>query len=119
MIDSFAAKTERTLEIMDLVEARLLQQQIKEYENAISVDERYRNIIRWADRDFSSICWTNPLKAQKLVMKAMEILRKNPYALLSETKEITEKFYALIKRQTFEDPVNTEGRNMVMDILST
>lgn len=99
MVDSFAAQVDRMLEIKDERKAKFLQHQIEEYEYAITQDEIYRNVIRWADREFSSIKWIDGRKAQKLVMKASAILRENPNAPLSAIKEVTEAFYALIKRE--------------------
>lgn len=98
MVESFVAQVERMLAIKDERKAKFLQHQIEEYEYAITQDEIYRNIIRWADRDFSSIKWINERKAQKLVMEASAILRENPNAPLSAIKDVTEAFYALIKK---------------------
>ena len=98
MVDSFTAQVERMLTIKDERKAKFLQHQIEEYEYAITQDEIYRNVIRWADREFSTIKWTDGRKAQKLVMAAMAILRENPNAPLSAIKDVTEEFYALIKR---------------------
>ncbi len=99
MIESFVVQMERVLTIKDERKAKFLQHQIEEYEYAITQDEIYRNIIRWADREFSTINWTDPRKAQKLVMDAIAILRDNPKAPLSAIKDVTEAFYALIKRE--------------------
>lgn len=98
MVESFVAQVERILIIKDERKAKFLQHQIEEYEYAITQDEIYRNIIRWADREFSTIKWTDGRRAQKLVMKAMAILCENPNAPLSAIKDVTEEFYALIKR---------------------
>lgn len=105
MVDSFAAQVERMLTIKDERKAKFLQHQIEEYEYAITQDEIYRSVIRWADSEFSTIKWTDGRKAQKLVMEAMAILRENPNAPLSAIKDVTEEFYALIKRDT----VNTSS----------
>lgn len=105
MVDSFDAQVERMLTIKDERKAKFLQHQIEEYEYAITQDEIYRSVIRWADSEFSTIKWTDGRKAQKLVMEAMAILRENPNAPLSAIKDVTEEFYALIKR----DKVNTSS----------
>lgn len=119
MVDSFTAQVERMLAIKDERKAKFLQHQIEEYEYAITQDEIYRNVIRWADREFSTIKWTDGRKAQKLVMNAMAILRENPTAPLSAIKDITEEFYALIKRDTFNsDSENTPISINKINILS-
>ncbi|MCM1176219.1 MAG: Hsp70 family protein [Clostridium sp.] len=109
MVDSFCAQVERVLEIRDERKAKFLQHQIEEYKYAISKDEIYRNIIRWADREFSSIEWTNRAKAQKLVMVAADILRKNPNATFLEIKDITEQIYALIKPDEKESSSSSDN----------
>lgn len=108
MVDSFAARVERMPEVKDVRKARFLKHEIEEYCYAITQDEIYRNVIRWADRKFSTIRWTDGRKAQKLVMEAMSILRENPDAPLSAIKDVTEAFYALIKRDS-SGSANTSG----------
>lgn len=98
MVESFTAQVSRMLEIKDERKAKFLQHQIEEYEYAITQDVIYRNVIRWADREFSTIRWTDQRKAQKLVMEAMAILRENPNAPLSAIKDVTDAFYSLIKK---------------------
>lgn len=111
MIESFATRVEVMLEFRDGRRAKFLQHEIEEYNYAIRQEEIYRNVIRWADANFSSIHWTDPKLAQKLVMKAAEVLRKDPNAPLSATKEVTEAFYALIIRS--EDMADDDGDDTV------
>lgn len=121
MVDSFSVQVERMLEIKDCRKAKFLQHQIEEYEYAITQDEIYRNVIRWADREFSSIKWIDGRKAQKLVMEAMAILRENPNAPLSAIKDVTEAFYALIKRDKVKSTCASGESSLVInknDILS-
>lgn len=121
MVESFVAQVERMLAIKDERKAKFLQHQIEEYEYAITQDEIYRNIIRWADRDFSSIKWTDGRKAQKLVMEASSILRENPNAPLSTIKDVTEAFYALIKKDKVNPTCVSRDSSVIIkkaDILS-
>ncbi|MCM1110942.1 MAG: Hsp70 family protein [Clostridium sp.] len=122
MVESFEAQVSRMDEIKDERKARFLRHQIEEYEYAITQAETYRNIIRWADHEFSSIKWTDSAKAQKLVMRAMAILRENPEAPLSDIKEVTEAFYALIKQGKTAGKTGTASAGLSaiqnLDILS-
>lgn len=121
MVDSFAAQVDRMLEIKDERKAKFLQHQIEQYEYAITQDEIYRETILWADREFSTINWTDGRKAQKLVMEAMAILRENPKAPLSAIKDVTEAFYALIKREKVKSTYTSADTPFVItknDILS-
>lgn len=121
MVDSFAAQVDRMLEIKDERKAKFLQHQIEQYEYAITQDEIYRSVILWADREFSTINWTDGRKAQKLVMEAMSILRDNPKAPLSAIKDVTEEFYALIKREKVKSSYISGDSSFVinkLDILS-
>lgn len=121
MVDSFAAQVDRMLEIKDERKAKFLQHQIEQYEYAIIQDEIYRSTILWADREFSTIKWTDVKKAQKLVVEAMAILRENPSAPLSAIKDVTEAFYALIKREKVQSSYTSGDSTFVInknDILS-
>lgn len=115
MVESFVAQVERILTIKDERKAKFLKHQIEEYEYAITQDEIYRSIIRWADREFSTIKWTDGRKAQKLVMEAMAILHKNPNAPLSAIKDVTEEFYALIKRDKTNNASASENEPIAIN----
>lgn len=116
MVETFTAMVERMMEMKDERKAKFLQHQIEEYEYAITQAEIYRSVIRWADREFSSIIWTDGRKAQKLVMEAMDILRENPNAPLSAIKDVTESFYALIKRDRVSSADTSAGSAVIVNI---
>ena len=121
MVESFTAQTQRVLAIQDERKAKFLQHQIEEYEWAITKEEIYRASIRWAYRDFSTIKWTDPVKAQQLVMEAMAILQENPEAPLSAIKDVTEAFNALIERSavnSFSTPFDSFDITKKNDFLS-
>lgn len=121
MVESFVAQVERMLAIKDERKAKFLKHQIDEYKYAITQDEVYRNVIRWANREFSSIKWTDDRKAQKLVMEAMTILDNNPNAPLSAIKDVTEAFYALIKKDKVDSTYSSGDSSVIInkiDILS-
>lgn len=95
MIESFNAQIERIETLKDINRAKTLQTQIENYEYSLTRDEIYRNFIRWAERDFCFIKWSNPELAQQLITQAMNILKDNPNAQLSETQHIAESINAL------------------------
>ncbi|MBR4294528.1 MAG: Hsp70 family protein [Bacteroidaceae bacterium] len=100
MADSFAAQVERIIALKDILKAKELCNRISNYEYSLNQDEIYRNYIHWAHDYFSSIKWIDTETAQKLILKAKDILKEDPEAPLSKTKEITEMIAALRKKDT-------------------
>lgn len=104
MVESFIAQVDRTIALKDILRARILHNQIENYEYSLRQDEIYRNYICWVDRDFCSLKWINPETAQKLIRKAKDILKEDPEAPLSKTKDIAEKIAGLLIREdTYSD----------------
>ena len=104
MVESFIAQVDRTIALKDILRARTLHNQIENYEYSLRQDEIYRNYICWVDRDFCSLKWINPETAQKLIRKAKDILKEDPEAPLSKTKDIAEKIAGLLIREdTYSD----------------
>ncbi len=104
MVESFIAQVDRTIALKDILRARILHNQIENYEYSLRQDEIYRNYICWVDRDFCSLKWINPETAQELIRKAKDILKEDPEAPLSKTKDIAEKIAGLLIREdTYSD----------------
>ncbi|MGM9739775.1 MAG: hypothetical protein ACI3ZP_04145, partial [Candidatus Cryptobacteroides sp.] len=82
----------------DVLGARTLRAEIKSVCYRITQDRIYRNFILWADEEFSALEWTDPDLAGKLVSKAMKILKDDPEAPLSKTREIVENINGLLVR---------------------
>lgn len=82
----------------DVLGARTLRAEIKSVCYRITQDRIYRNFILWADEEFSALEWTDPDLAGKLVSKAMKILKDDPEAPLSKTREIAENINGLLVR---------------------
>ncbi len=117
MIGSLKAQVSRITGIKDVAKARFLQHQIEDYRYSLNQDKIYRDVIRWAEADFATIKWTDRERAQKLVLEAAAILRRNSEAPLSEIKEVTEKFYAMIIHDKGGGK-STSGSGRKIDILS-
>ena len=104
MVESFIAQVDRTIALKDILGARTLHNQIENYEYSLKRDEIYRNYICWVDRDFCSLKWKNPETAQELIRKAKDIIKDDPEAPLSKTKDIAEKIAGLrIREDTYSD----------------
>lgn len=99
MVESFIAQVDRTIALKDILRARTLHVQIENYEYSLRQDEIYRNFIRWVDCDFCSLKWVNPKTAQELIRNAKDILKDDPEAPLSKTKDIAERIAGLLIRE--------------------
>ena len=106
MVDGFELQVERMADLKDEMKAKYLMRQIEEYEYAISRDEIYRDFIRYAERDFSEIKWTDVVKAQELVIEGTALLKNNPYATYEQTKYIVEPLNML---KVCDDNVESGG----------
>lgn len=107
--ESFGIQVERMIALKDERKAKYLQHQIEEYEYALCQADIYRNYIRNADANFSSIKWTNGQRAQQLVIEGMAILNKDPHAPLEHTRVIVETLLSLIKRKKVRSTDSSSG----------
>lgn len=96
MVESFEVQVSRAVAQRDVLKARTLRSQIEDYEYSLEKDEIYRNYIDWVYAEFSSLKWTDPKAAQELVIQAKAILRDDPKAPLSKTKDMVERIYSLL-----------------------
>lgn len=115
MVESFIAQVDRTIALKDILRARTLHIQIENYEYSLKQDEIYRNFIRWVDCDFCSLKWVNPKTAQELIRNAKDILKDDPEAPLSKTKDIAERIAGLLIR---EDETSTHFKKYRIDLPS-
>lgn len=99
MVESFIAQVDRAIALKDIQRARALHNQIENYEYSLRQDEIYRNYIYWVDCDFCSLKWVNPEIAQEFIRKAKDILKDDPEAPLSKTKDIAERIAGLLIRE--------------------
>lgn len=119
MVAGFEVQVERMGVIKDIRQAKFLQHQIKDYEYAITQEEVYRNVIRWAHRSFLQIQWHDRAKAQEYVRQGMEILEHNPLAPLSETREVTDLIWALMvhedkgSSQNFDSEIKVNNKDIL------
>lgn len=96
MTAGFVVQVDRLEVTKDVRQAKFLRRQIHDYEYAITQDWHYRQIIRNSHENFHSIRWRDPEKAQVYVMQGMEILKRNPNAPLSETREVVDLMWDLM-----------------------
>ena len=117
MVDNFSKQIERINYLQDIEKADFLEKQIDDYSFAINIDENYRNFIRWANNNFRYITWMDQKKAQKYVLEAMELLKSNPLAPYSETKDLAHLINNLIKQNSSQaNQTNSGSASDKMDI---
>lgn len=114
MVESFDVQVSRAVAQRDVLKARTLRSQITDYEYSLEKDEIYRNYIDWVYDEFSSLKWTDPKDAQELVLKAKAILRDDPKAPISKTKDMVERIYSLLIR----DETASEASARIIDLPS-
>ena len=95
MVDSFIAQAERAIALKDILNAKTLRNQMGDYEYSIMQDKIYRDYIHMVDNHFGLFSWKAPEEAQKLIIKAKQILHQDPQAPLSKTRVIVESIHAL------------------------
>ncbi|GAB6865793.1 MULTISPECIES: Hsp70 family protein [Bacteroidaceae] len=96
MVNNLVAQVERVVAFKDILKAKALLGQIEDYEYSLRQEEIYRGFIRMTDREFCSLKWKEPKIAQKLIGKAMGILKDDPEAPLFKIKEIVERINGLL-----------------------
>jgi hypothetical protein len=60
--------------------------------------EIYRNIIYSVESEFCLMKWRDPLAAEQLIATGIRILKEDPEAPLSKTRDIVDEIWALIER---------------------
>ena len=98
MCENFAKQVEHAVILKDLLTAKTLRTQIDNYRYSVMQPEIYRNFIYSVERDFCFMKWRDPLAAEQLIATGIRILKEDPEAPLSKTRDIVDEIWALIER---------------------
>ena len=119
MVESFIAQVDRAIALKDILRAKTLHNQISNYEYSLRKDEIYRNYIYWADKNFYFLKWVNSETAQELIRNAKDILKEDPEAPISKTKNIVERIAGLrIDEDTSDSETSANIKNCRIDLPS-
>lgn len=119
MVESFITQVDRAIALKDILRAKTLHNQISNYEYSLRKDEIYRNYIYWADNNFCFLKWVNSETAQELIRNAKDILKEDPEAPISKTKNIVERIAGLlIDEDTSDSETSANIKNCRIDLPS-